>query len=615
MRYFRKIFCVVFCCFLSTALINAAENILFSLKGNYLAYSFDFNQIYGENITFQLSTYSVTSKYIKIDVQSRTFCAYGEVTLKSEKEKFQSDEFFFNPKENKGILINYTERIKLIPIGTQTPEKALTRSQVIDTLTLAKIQKSLIYFTTQHIEITDKLKVYGYNVTLHVEGLESVGFKKFNMSEGFSRRRQGISLDKIWYTRSQGIVGRVSYLYEKKGRINSLTQLNYEEHSVLKNYQGLERQVDIMSSTTVNIDKNSSLGLIGNYNSSNLWNARVLLNKNWSKKITTLFDFTYNKPLNLRGEAWLGLQSSLNAGKLGNISFAGRYEFLQDQILTQFNYTNAFFKKLNFMLFSSYSQVKIGQSKQLSKIFSGGANISYKTRIFNLSTDYYLNYDLFGHQLLSQPQLRVGINPFRLYGGLLSVSIYNVFILNRMRLGDQTENTYSNNTIFNLSAQPLYIQKSFSVNFNISLEQFLEKEGRNFTSGGLIIRARKEFLKGVYLECMYSAQTRRKTQGWLIEGTTSQDLSALLRVNPLQSLDAWVSISYDPKNNQWRQSFTDISIGIVRNWRFHSLINYDFLLKKVNNIDLYLIREAGRFQLRFIWRSLSKQFLLELIPR
>ncbi|MFQ5722736.1 MAG: hypothetical protein ACE5GI_09625, partial [Candidatus Aminicenantales bacterium] len=129
------------------------------------------------------------------------------------------------------------------------------------------------------------------------------------------------------------------------------------------------------------------------------------------------------------------------------------------------------------------------------------------------------------------------------------------------------------------------------------------------------IRARKEFLKGVYLECMYSAQTRRKTQGWLIEGTTSQDLSALLRVNPLQSLDAWVSISYDPKNNQWRQSFTDISIGIVRNWRFHSLINYDFLLKKVNNIDLYLIREAGRFQLRFIWRSLSKQFLLELIPR
>jgi hypothetical protein len=64
-----------------------------------------------------------------------------------------------------------------------------------------------------------------------------------------------------------------------------------------------------------------------------------------------------------------------------------------------------------------------------------------------------------------------------------------------------------------------------------------------------------------------------------------------------------------------RQSFADISIDIIRNWRLHSLINYDFLLKKINNVDLYLIRDAGRFQLRFIWQSLSKQFLVELVPR
>ena len=92
-------------------------------------------------------------------------------------------------------------------------------------------------------------------------------------------------------------------------------------------------------------------------------------------------------------------------------------------------------------------------------------------------------------------------------------------------------------------------------------------------------------------------------------------MSAIFRVNPDDRIHAWASFSYDPKNRQWRQSFADLSFKFFRNWRFHSLLNYDFLLKKINNVDLYIIRDAGRVQLRFVWRSLSKQFLVELIPR
>jgi hypothetical protein len=89
----------------------------------------------------------------------------------------------------------------------------------------------------------------------------------------------------------------------------------------------------------------------------------------------------------------------------------------------------------------------------------------------------------------------------------------------------------------------------------------------------------------------------------------------ILKANPNRNLNGWVSFSYDPKNSEWRQSFMDLSVGIVKNWRFHSLFNYDFLLNKINNVDLYLVREAGRFQIRFVWRSISKQFLIELNPR
>jgi len=590
------------------------KETLISLKGEYLAYSYDFNQIYGENVEFKFSSYSATCRHIKIDITPKIFYAYGEVILEKGDEKLNGDEFSFDLKAKKGTLISYREKIEVKEIENEGKEIPLQKNDVLNELTLAKIQKSLIYFASQTIHITTDFDVYGYNVTLFVEGLESVGFKKIRLSGGIHQRRSGISLNRIWYTKSQGIIGRMSYFYEKEKKVNSLTQLNYEERSVLKNYSGLKRQVDVMSSTTINLKNDLNLGLTGNYNSSNLWNTLFWLNKNWSKKFSTQANFSYNKPINLKGEAWFGLQSTIDTGKFGNISFSGKYE-IQNQMLTNFSYGNTFFKKINFLLSSSYSKIKIGESPDYSKIFSGGVNLSYSSRIFNVSTDYFLNHDLFGDQLLSQPQLRLGLNPFQFYGGLISASIYNIFIYNNLKRGEIKENSYSNNTVFTLSTQPIFIQKGFSMNYNISLEQFVEKEGRNFTSSGFIFKVNKSIVKGISLEGLYSFQSRRRTKGWFIEGTTSQDLSAVLKVNPSERLNGWISFSYDPKNSQWRQSFADISVGIIRYWKLHSLVHYDFLLKKINNVDLYLIRDAGRFQLRFIWRSLSKQFLIELVPK
>lgn len=590
------------------------KETLISLKGEYLAYSYDFNQIYGENVEFKFSSYRAACRHIKIDITPKIFYAYGDVILEKEDDKFYADEFLFNPQTRKGTLISYREKIEVEEIENEKKEILLPKEDALHKLTLSKIQKSLIYFAGQTIHISTDFDVYGYNVTLFVEGLESVGFKKLRLSGGINQRRNGISLNRIWYTKSQGLIGRVSYFYEKEKKVNSLTQLNYEEHSVLKNYSGLKRQVDVMSSTTVNLKNDLNLGLTGNYNSSRLWNTLLWLNKNWSKKFSTQVNFSYNKPVNLKGEAWLGLQSTIDTGKFGNISFSGRYE-IQNQMLTNFSYRNALLKKINFLLSSSYSQIKIGESPDYSKILSGGVNLSYRSRIFNVSTDYFLNYDLFGDQLLSQPQLRLGINPFQFYGGLISASIYNIFIYNNLKRGGIEEDSYSNNTVLTLSTQPVFLQKGLSFNYNISLEQFVEKEGRNFTSGGFIFNLNRSIVKGISLEGFYSFRSRRKTTGWLIEGTTSQDLSAVLKVNPSEKFNGWVSFSFDPKNSQWRQSFADISLGIIRHWKLHSLIHYDFLLRKINNVDLYLIREAGRFQLRFIWRSLSQQFLIELVPR
>jgi hypothetical protein len=584
------------------------------IQATYLIYSYDHNQIYGENVDFESDFVRLTCLYLKADLGSRLFLAVGNVAVEKDGDIQTGDEFIFNPFERRGTLVGYGETIEVREIGEEVGSSLFSQQELFDGLTLARLKRSFICFTGLHFSVTERLEVFGYDVTLYVEGLESVSFKKFRISEGVRQRRNGFFLDKVWFNRSQGLIGQAGFFYEKEKKINSLTRLSYEEHSILKNYSGMDRQLDMMTSTSINLRDDLNLGITGNFNTSWQWNARFLLNKNWGQRSRTQLDFSYNKPYNRSSETWVGLDSLLGGDKLGSVSFSGRYEF-QNQVLATFSYGNNAIKNLDLSLTASYSKLKLGESRHFSKILTGTARLTYRTQIFNLSTDYYLNKDLFGNQLLTQPQLRFGLNTFLLYAGLLSANLTNVFIYNTFKAQDIERNSYSNNTIFSLASQSLSITKRMNTRFTLSLEQFLEKEGRNFTSGGFIFNVEQKIGRSMALEGFYSVQSRRKTENWFIEGTTSQDFSLIFRIDPSENLNSWISLSYDPKNNQVRQSFADVSIGLIKNWRFHSLFNYDFLLKRLNNVDLYLIRDSGRFQIRLIWRSLSKQFLIELIPK
>jgi len=606
--------------YLGIASAAAADaQALLRISGSYIAYSYDFNQLFGENVRFPWAGYDVSGRFLKIDFASRACLVFGKVILNKGQQVFEADELLIDPDKNNGLLIAYGEAVAVREIG-QWPEKSeadkasfLLKRQALTEWTLAKIQKSLIYYTATAVDILPDYDVWGSDVTLFVEGLQSVGFKRFKLTGG-GQRKTGFSLDKVWFTRAQGLFGKASYSYEKEKKVQSLSQLYYEEHSILKDYAGLKRQLDFQTSTSWMVSESIGLGAAGNYNSTSLWNARFWLDrKSKDAKNNVLLDFAYNKPLESRGEAWVGLQSSLNSERWGSLSFLGKYEF-HNQALANLFYTKTLLKTIQVFLVSSYSQIAIGRAGGTSKIFTGNLSLSYNANLFNAAADYYLNNDLFSHQRLSSPQLRLGLSSFSFYGGLLTAALNNVFVHNSVKSDLSNSQSYSNNTTFNLSARPLFLQQDLLLNVNLALEQFVEKEGRNFTSGGLILNANKQLGRGISLEGFYSVQSRRKTKGWLIEGTTSQDLSAMLRIDPGPNLKGWISLSYDPKNGEWRQSFADVSIGLIKNWKFQSLLNYDFFRKKLNNIEFYLIREAGRFELRFIWRSISKQFLVELIP-
>ena len=599
---------------------GAGSSVLLRVDGAYLVYSYDHNQIYGEGITFRLDPYDISCRYLKIDLASRSFTAYGGVVLTRDAEKREADELLFDPQKKEGLLLAYKESLEIQPLDPGRPlseaatQSLLDKRRILAGVSLNKIRDSLIYATARTLEISPTLEVSGTDVTLFVEGIESLGFKTFKLSGGDQQRTNGFSLDKIWFTKSQGLFGKAGYSYEKEKKVQTFTQLYYEEHAILKDYAGLPRQLDLQTSTTWTVKERLDLGLAGSYNSTSLWSSRLWFEtRSRNDKRNLLLDFSYNKPLQSRGETWLGLQSRLDFERWGQLSVQGKYE-VHDQALLNFAYHNVLLKKISLQFLSSYSRILVGGTGRFSKILTGDINLAYNADRFSLAADYYLNNDLFGNQRLTRPQMRFGLNPLTFYGGLLTATFQNVFIINNVKRDDRAANSFSNNIAFNLSAKPLFFGPDTSLQVNLALEQFLEKEGRNFTSGGLILRANRALGAGIAVEGFYSLQSRRRSRGWLIEGTTSQDLSAVVRVDPGGRVNGWVSLSYDPKTGDWKQSFADISIGLFKNWKFQSLLNYDFFRNRLNNIDLYLVRDAGRFDLRFIWRSLSKQFLVELIP-
>lgn len=592
---------------------NPKTSLLY-ITGSFLVYSYDSNLIFGENVSFQMGGYNISGLILKIDVSSLTFLVQGKVEISAENEAIECDEFFFDPSKTSGTAVTYGPKIILRFIGPAGQEPLALSQGPGTEITLESIKKSLLYFTCPKMEITADYQVYGEQAVLYIEGFRSLSFKRFKLSEGFKLEERGFSIDKLWYTNSQGIVGNVRHQYSGSHIISS-SRLHYEERSILKNNQGPSRQADFLSSAEIDLNPGLKMNISGNYSSSSLWNSEFGLSKKWNQHFLTDLNISYNKPIQTAGETWIGVGSHIRSSRLGSLSLTAKYE-IHDQFLGSFSYGKNFFDRFDFTMSSTYSKVKArGGSADFSEIASGNLSLNFNSKLFNFATNYYLNYDLIGSQVLSQPNIQISLKPWRFYGGLLKADLRNVFYYNYLHRPQSGRSTYNNNTILTLGTSPLEIKKNLQIYFELATEQFIEKEGRNFTSTGLILNIKKSFSSGISLESHYSIQSRRKTKNWLIEGTTGQDLSMMVKLNPSAHVTGWTSFSYDPKNGRWRQSFTDLSLYLFENWKIHSLLTYDFLLNKVNNIDLFLIREAGRFQLRFIWRSISKQFLVELIPR
>lgn len=598
---------------------------LLEIKGDYLLYSFDFNYIYGMgNIVVKAKDFSVTAAAIEVDMASRSARLSRGCRVQLGKESHAADLLDINLENLCLKFTAFKDTIESWTVATQKKGTAKAAAPAVDApprpMTFRDyeaLKKSLVYFLNGRIVITGSYRLYGYQSIVFIEGIQSLAFKKFKLDKGLNEPTDnGFGIDKIWFYPSQGLVVNSHLLMEKPvkhGMFKSMSGLDLKYDIFGDEVVGSRLTANFNSQNALPLSPSSTLNLNVSYLSDNMLSASLNFKKQWTPSFRCELLADYSQTAAKKEELWLRLRSDLNAKVLGHVAANLSYE-LGKQYLLELSWQNQALK--HFVVSAQHSSSKLlYDPQQYNRLSNSGFSLSYSNTLFNLVADYSFHKDLLLDQSQASPQLRLNVSPFRLYNGLLQVNLFSSFIINQLNNRGVRNEFSKANMGLSLQSEPMRLGRGPEVSFSLAGEQLLDQDPENnFTSLGCIVRCSQSLTGFADFNFLYNYQTRRKTEKWFIQGTTSQDWSAVLKLKEKANrIQGWVSLSYDTKAGHFTSGLLDASLAIIKNWHIQTQLNYDFVFKNFS-YDLYLIRRAGRIMIRGSYRSLSKQFLLEVLP-
>jgi hypothetical protein len=622
------------------SLVQARE--LLDIKGDYLLYSFDFNYVYGQgNILVKGKDFSIQAATLEIDMGSRLARLSRNCQIQVGREKQAADTVDIDLQDLSLRLTTYKDSILswTLPTQKKTAEAKVEEAKAEDAKTgeaktgevkapapkeiaardYEALKKSLVYFLNTRIVITSGFRLYGYQCTVFVEGIQSLAFKKFKLDKGIDEQTEnGFGVDKVWYYGSQGLVLNSHLLLEKalkNGSFKSVSGLDvmYDVFSAKADVIGPRGKINFKSLNTLPLGKKSGLTLNVNYLTDNMLNASMNFKTQWTPRFNSDLAAEYSLTSAKREEFWLRLRSAFNNKAVGNLSLNLAYE-KEKQYIMEFSLQNQAVR--NFVLSARHSRSRLLYAQnQYNDLSNSAFSLSYSNKLFNLAADYTFHSDLLLEQSQGSPQIRLNVNPFRLYDGLLQVNFSSSFVMNQLSNKGVRDDLSKANMGLSLQSEKIQLGRGPEMSFSLAAEQLLDKDPKNnFTSLGWIFKSSQRLWDFADFNFLFNYQTRRRSENWFIQGTTSQGWSAVLRLKEKEDgIQGWVSLSFDTKTGRFTSGLVDCSVAIIKNWYVQTQMNYDFIFKNFS-YDLYLIRRAGRIMIRGSYRSLSRQFLLEVLP-
>ncbi len=593
---------------------------LLDIKGDYLLYSFDFNYVYGRgNIIITGTDFTIRAATVEIDMANRLALASRNCQLRVGKKNYTADILEIDLDDLNLRLTTFKDSIVSQTVSAQKngAEVQCAFAKKMAFRDYETLKKSLLYFLNSRIVITASYRLYGYQCTVFVEGIQSLAFKKFKLDKGINEKvDQGFGIDNILLFSSQGTVINSHLLLEKttkNGSIKTSSALGLMYDVFGDEVVGSRGKINFNSLNSLDISKKNALTLNFNYLTDNMLNASMNFKSQWTPSFNSDVMVEYSRMSTKREEMWLRLRSGLSVKVLGDVSVNLSYE-KEKQYLAEISLQNQAVK--NFVLSVQHSRSRLlYDQNQYNRLSSSAFSLSYSNRLFNLAADYSFHKDLLLNQSQGTPQFRLNMSPFHLYHGLLQVNFFSSFLINQLNLGGRRENFSKANMGLALQSEKIQLGRGPEMSFSLAAEQLLDKDPlNNFTSLGYIFNCSQSLTDFADFSFLFNYQTRRHTEKWFIQGTTSQDWAAVLKLKEKGNrIQGWISLSYDTKTGHFTSGFVDCSVAIIKSWFLQTQMNYDFLFKNFS-YDFYLIRRAGRIMFRASYRSLSKQFLLELLP-
>ena len=617
---------------LAALAVSLPARSLLEIRGDYLIYSYDHNYIFAQGgVQLKSAAWTVRAGALEVDMETRQAVAGRGCRVEAGGREYEADVLEIDLDSLSLKLISYQENIRTwtLPAGAardkgvadvaaQPPPNAAADKPLVRR-DLDELRRSLVYFLNQRIVVTDRFRLYGYQCTVFLEGAQSLSFKKFKLEPGGKEtsKLQGVWIDRLWYYASQGIVASTHFLVERglpagKARLESSLDVKYDPFGQVE--YGPALRVDFNSRNSFNLTRRHQLDLHVGFLTDNLLRGGMALTSQWTPWWRSVVAIEYSRTKARREELWLYFRSVLQDKHLGDMALNLGYE-REGQYQGDISLRNQAVKNMRLALRHSFSRLLLG-AETYNRQNQSGAELSYTHRLFQMVADYSFHRDLLQDLTQGTPRFTLNATPFRLYRGLLRVDFASSFMVNQLQVGSRRDDQSRANLALNLQSEPIAVGPGSTLTMALSSEQLLEQDRENrFTSLGCVLKYTRELGARAELDFLYNFNARRRSEDWLIQGTTSQDWSAVLRLKDNgQRLKGWASLSYDTKTGRVTSSYLDCAVSLVKNWHFQTQMNYDFLFKNFS-CDLYLIRHAGRIMLRASYRSLSRRLLLEILPR
>ena len=152
---------------------------LLKIEGDFLLYSYDHNYIFGrDNIIIKSKDMTLTGGQLEIHINKRTVILSRDcvITIKGRVIEAQYVEFNIDSQ-----ALNYYVFAEKISKQSLNPGKENQKGSVtpFSPIPYSRLKKSLLFYIGRRMEIRGNNDVIGFQITIFVEGLQSVSIKRF----------------------------------------------------------------------------------------------------------------------------------------------------------------------------------------------------------------------------------------------------------------------------------------------------------------------------------------------------------------------------------------------------------------------------------------------------